>query len=187
VDSIQISTYMAVGSICMGRVLECSVAGPHVAMLGDKQHLTATDALDGTGWPRSAPSQRGSGTPRVGPSNSAPPRRWRRGRGIQLGRDPTRRRVQLIAAGSPLAVVLIAAVALLVTTSRSAVQHVVDRVLFGHWHNPHAVVSGIGRHMAAASEPAEALQRLVDLLRGVLRLPYVAFHTADDTLVAHSG
>ena len=95
--------------------------------------------------------------------------------------------VQLIAADSPLAVVLIAAVALLAATSRNAVQRVVDRVLFGHRHNPHAVVSSVGRHTAAASEPAEALQRLVDSLRKVLRLPYVAFHGADDGLVAHSG
>jgi signal transduction histidine kinase len=95
--------------------------------------------------------------------------------------------VQLIAAGSPLAVVLIAAVALLAATSRSAVQRVVDRVLFGHRHNPHAVVSRVGRHTASASEPAEALQRLVDSLREVLRLPYVAFHGADDGLVASSG
>ena len=56
--------------------------------------------------------------------------------------------VQLIAAGSPLAVVLIAAVALLAATTRSAVQRVVDRALFGHRHNPHAVVSSVGRHMA---------------------------------------
>jgi signal transduction histidine kinase len=76
--------------------------------------------------------------------------------------------VQLIAADSPLAVVLIAAVALLAATTRSAVQRVVDRVLFGHRHNPHAVVSRVGRHT-------------------VLRLPYVAFHGADDGLVAHSG
>jgi signal transduction histidine kinase len=95
--------------------------------------------------------------------------------------------VQFIAAGSPLAVVLIAAVALLAATTRSAVQRVVDRVLFGHRHNPHAVVSRVGRHTAAASEPAEALQRLVDSLREVLRLPYVAFHAADDALVADSG
>jgi signal transduction histidine kinase len=95
--------------------------------------------------------------------------------------------VQFIAAGSPLAVVLIAAVALLAATTRSAVQRVVDRVLFGHRHNPHAVVSRVGRHMASASEPAEALQRLVDSLREVLRLPYVAFHAADDALVADSG
>jgi signal transduction histidine kinase len=95
--------------------------------------------------------------------------------------------VQLIAAGSPLAVVLIAVVALLAATTRRAVQRVVDRVLFGHRYNPHAVVSSVGRHMASASEPADALQRLVDSLRDVLRLPYVAFHAADDTLVAGSG
>jgi signal transduction histidine kinase len=95
--------------------------------------------------------------------------------------------VQLLAAGSPLAVVLIAAVALLAATTRSAVQRVVDRALFGHRHNPHAVVSSVGRQMASASEPADALQRLVDSLREILRLPYVAFHAADDALVVGSG
>jgi signal transduction histidine kinase len=95
--------------------------------------------------------------------------------------------VQVIAAGSPLAVVLIAAVALLAATSRSAVQRLVDRFLFGHRYNPHAVVSSVGRHMASASEPAEALERLVDALREVLRLPYVAFHAVDDALAARSG
>lgn len=87
-------------------------------------------------------------------------------------------------AGSPLAAAIVAAVALLAAAGRSSVQRLVDRVLFGHRHDPYAVIAKVGMHIAPAAEPIDALQRLVDALREALRLPYVAF---DGAVTVSSG
>jgi signal transduction histidine kinase len=89
-----------------------------------------------------------------------------------------------IAPSSTLGVVLVAVVAVVAASGRSIVQAGVDRWLFGHRRDPYAVVARVGRHVAPASEPQEALQRLVDALRDALRLPYVAF---DGALTVTSG
>jgi len=83
-----------------------------------------------------------------------------------------------VAPSSTLGVVLVAVVAVVAASGRSIVQAGVDRWLFGHRRDPYAVVARVGRHVAPASEPQEALQRLVDALRDALRLPYVAFDGA---------
>ncbi len=83
--------------------------------------------------------------------------------------------VQLLAPGSRWGILLVAAAALVAAVARDRVQLVVDRTLFGHRHNAYAVVSQVGRGVAAASQPVEALQRLVEGLRDALRLPYAAF------------
>ncbi|UGQ14545.1 histidine kinase [Yinghuangia sp. ASG 101] len=80
-----------------------------------------------------------------------------------------------IAPTSTAGVVAVAVVALIAAVGRDAMQKAVDRWLFGHRHDPYAVVARVGRHVAPASEPVEALQRLVDALRRALRLPYAAF------------
>ncbi|MCF2530047.1 sensor histidine kinase [Yinghuangia soli] len=82
-----------------------------------------------------------------------------------------------IAPTSTMRVAAVAVVALLAAYGRGVVQKLVDRWLFGHRHDPYAVVARVGRHVAPASEPVEALQRLVDALRRALRLPYVAFRS----------
>ena len=89
-----------------------------------------------------------------------------------------------VAPSSTLGVVLVAIVAVVAASGRSVVQAGVDRWLFGHRRDPYAVVARVGRHVAPASEPQEALQRLVDALRDALRLPYVAF---DGVLTVTSG
>ena len=81
-----------------------------------------------------------------------------------------------MAPGSPGGVLAVAGVALLAASGRGAVQAAVDRWLFGHRHDPYAVLARVGRHVAPASEPVDALQRLVEALARALRLPYVAFH-----------
>lgn len=91
--------------------------------------------------------------------------------------------IQLVAPGSRWGVLVVAASALLAAAARDRVQQGVDRMLFGHRHNPYAVVAKVGRDVAAASQPIDALQRLVDGLRSALRLPYVAF-TGQDISVA---
>jgi signal transduction histidine kinase len=83
--------------------------------------------------------------------------------------------IQAIAPGSRWGFALVAAAALLAAAARDRVQAMVDRLLYGHRHNPYAVITRVGRRVAAASEPVEALGRLVDGLREALRLPYVAF------------
>jgi signal transduction histidine kinase len=86
---------------------------------------------------------------------------------------------QAVAPGSTWGVLLVAGAALLAAAARDRVQAVVDRLLFGHRHNAYAVVAHVGRDVAAASQPVDALQRLVDGLRSALRLPYVAFTGQD--------
>lgn len=95
--------------------------------------------------------------------------------------------VQVVAPGSAWGVALVAAAALGAAAARDRVQALVDRWLFGHRYNPYAVVSHVGRHVAAATEPIEALQGLVDGLRDALRLPYVAFIGADVSVVSGSA
>jgi signal transduction histidine kinase len=87
--------------------------------------------------------------------------------------------VQAVAPGSHWGVLLVALSALAAAAGRDRVQELVDRWLFGHRHNPYAVVSRVGRRVADASQPVEALQQLVDGLRDALRLPSVAFTNAD--------
>jgi signal transduction histidine kinase len=84
-----------------------------------------------------------------------------------------------VAPGSRWGVVLVAVAALAAAAGRDRVQALVDRTLFGHRHNPYAVLAHVGRRVAAASQPVDALQRLVDGLRDALRLPYAAFTGAD--------
>ena len=80
-----------------------------------------------------------------------------------------------VAPGSGWGVVLVALAALAAAAGRDRVQALVDRTLFGHRHNPYAVMAHVGRRVADASQPVDALQQLVDALRDALRLPYAAF------------
>ncbi|MGC0372724.1 sensor histidine kinase [Streptomyces sp. SAI-229] len=92
---------------------------------------------------------------------------------------------RLIAPGSLAGTCLLAFTALIAANGRGAVQAVVDRTLFGHRHDPYAVVAHVGRRVAPAGEPAEAMQHLVDALRSALRLPYAAFESP--SVAAASG
>ncbi|CAL9445723.1 hypothetical protein SUDANB60_02322 [Streptomyces sp. enrichment culture] len=92
---------------------------------------------------------------------------------------------RLIAPGSLTGTCLLAFTALVAANGRGAVQAAVDRTLFGHRHDPYAVVAHVGRRIAPAGEPAEAMQHLVDALRSALRLPYAAFESP--TVAADSG
>jgi signal transduction histidine kinase len=87
------------------------------------------------------------------------------------------------APGSRWGVLLVAVAALAAAAARDRVQELVDRWLFGHRYNPYAVVAQVARGVAAAGQPVEALQRLVEELREALRLPYAAF-TGEGVAVA---
>lgn len=82
---------------------------------------------------------------------------------------------QAVAPGSRLGVLLVAVLALLAAVGRDRLQRFVDRRLFGHRHDPYAVVSHVGRGVAGASDPDAALRALVEGVRESLRLPYAAF------------
>jgi signal transduction histidine kinase len=92
--------------------------------------------------------------------------------------------VEAVAPGSRWGVLLVAIAALAAAAARNLVQDVVDRRLFGHRHNAYAVVTDVGRRVAAASQPVDALQRLVEGLRESLRLPYVAYVSDELTLAS---
>lgn len=83
--------------------------------------------------------------------------------------------------------VAVALAALGAASLRSVVQRTVDRWLFGHRGDPYAVVARVGRHIAPASEPVEALGLLVEALQRALRLPYVAFADTDGRVLASAG
>ena len=68
--------------------------------------------------------------------------------------------VDAFAPGSRWGVLVVAGAALAAAAARDRVQEIVDRRLFGHRHNPYAVVAHVGRGVAAASQPVEGLQRL---------------------------
>lgn len=81
-----------------------------------------------------------------------------------------------------------AAVALAAAALRSSVQRAVDRWLFGARRDPYTVVDMVGAEVAAATDPALAVERLVDVLRRSLRLPFAAVEPiAADLPVASSG
>lgn len=83
------------------------------------------------------------------------------------------------APGSVWGGVAVAVAALVAAAARDRVQALVDRTLFGHRHDAYAVVAHIGRRVAVASQPVDALQHLVDGLRDALRLPWAAFVGGD--------
>lgn len=92
-----------------------------------------------------------------------------------------------VAPGSRWGVLLVAVAAIAAASARDRVQDVVDRWLFGHRHNAYAVVSRVGRGVAAASRPVDALQLLVEGLREALRMPYAAFTSTDGAVSVASG
>lgn len=94
---------------------------------------------------------------------------------------------QVTAPGSHWGVAVVAATALAAAAGRDRVQAWVDRTLFGHRHNAYAVVAHVGRRVAAASQPVDALQHLVDGLRDALRLPYAAFTGTRTDISVTSG
>lgn len=83
--------------------------------------------------------------------------------------------------------VVVALAALGAASLRSVVQRAVDRWLFGQRGDPYAVVARVGRHIAPASEPIEALGLLVEALHHALRLPYVAFADTGGRVMASVG
>ena len=87
-----------------------------------------------------------------------------------------------LAPGRRIAYAVVAVVALIAAAARDQIQRVVDRVLFGHRHDPGAVLSRIRRRLDLATGPLDAAAQLADGLRAGLQLPYVRVESADERL-----
>jgi signal transduction histidine kinase len=70
---------------------------------------------------------------------------------------------------------------------RTAVQHAVSRVLFGDRDDPYAVLSGLGRRLAAAPRPGGALDGVTELICQTLRVPAASLVSKNGTVVAVTG
>jgi two-component system, NarL family, sensor kinase len=62
---------------------------------------------------------------------------------------------------------------------RLRAQRVVDRFVYGRRKEPYAVLSGLGRQLAAAAPPEEVLRTLVEQVGTTLKLGYVAARHGD--------
>lgn len=85
---------------------------------------------------------------------------------------------------------LTALVAVAFAPARLRVQRMVDRLMYGRRDDPYAVLVEVGRGIQASSNPADALQRLVEAVASALRLPHVAVRLGEDAtaeLVAAAG
>ena len=72
------------------------------------------------------------------------------------------------------AVVAAVVISLGLAPARTAVQHAVDRALYGRRRDPYEALTGLGRQLSTAIAPGDLLPTLVSTIAGALRLPYVA-------------
>ncbi|GAA1765415.1 histidine kinase [Luedemannella helvata] len=89
-------------------------------------------------------------------------------------------------AGSlPVAALAAVVVAIGFAPVRSAVQRLVNRLMYGERGDPYEVLTRLGRTLAAARAPGELLAAVADTLAETLRLRYVRVETADGDAYAH--
>jgi two-component system, NarL family, sensor kinase len=72
------------------------------------------------------------------------------------------------------AVVAAVVISLGLAPARTAVQHAVDRLLYGRRRDPYEALTGLGRQLSTAIAPDDLLPTMVSTIAGALRLPYVA-------------
>ncbi|MFI7041853.1 histidine kinase [Microbispora rosea] len=78
-------------------------------------------------------------------------------------------------------------VALAFAPLRTLVQRAVSRVLFGDRDDPYAVLSGLGRRLAAARRPGGALDGVTELVCVTMRVPAASLIGRNGTVVAATG
>ncbi|MFI7627389.1 sensor histidine kinase [Microbispora rosea] len=78
-------------------------------------------------------------------------------------------------------------VALAFAPLRTVVQRAVSRVLFGDRDDPYAVLSGLGRRLAAARRPGGALDGVTELVCETMRVPAASLVGRNGTVVAATG
>ncbi|HTJ37742.1 MAG TPA: GAF domain-containing sensor histidine kinase [Dactylosporangium sp.] len=72
------------------------------------------------------------------------------------------------------AVVAAVVISLGLAPARTAVQHAVDRLLYGRRRDPYEALTGLGRQLSTAIAADDLLPTMVSTIAGALRLPYVA-------------
>lgn len=83
--------------------------------------------------------------------------------------------------GTTESVVAVGAVALVFAPARAGLQRVVGRWVYGDRATPSRALGEVTQLLAAAAEPARALQATTDRLREALRVPWVEVRTSDGT------
>ncbi|MEW9528498.1 sensor histidine kinase [Microbispora sp. NPDC049125] len=78
-------------------------------------------------------------------------------------------------------------VALAFAPLRTVVQRAVSRVLFGDRDDPYAVLSGLGRRLAAARRPGGALDGVTELVCETMRVPAASLISRNGTVVSATG
>ena len=91
---------------------------------------------------------------------------------------------QQLGSGTPTSVVATGVVAALVLPMRTALQHVVDRSMYGDRGDPYAALSRLTARLQGAAAPGESLRAVAEAIAASLRLPYVAVETSSGVLVS---
>ena len=76
------------------------------------------------------------------------------------------------------------AVAVLFQPLRERLQRGVNRLLYGQRDEPYAVLSDLGRRLAATADPTAMLPAVVETIARALKVPYVAIETAESAPAA---
>lgn len=94
----------------------------------------------------------------------------------------------LLRTGDELVVSLVATgvIAVLFQPLRERVQRAIDRLLYGHRHEPYAVLSGLGRRLEATLASDALIEAVVATVRESLKLSYaaIALRIGEETTVA---
>lgn len=94
----------------------------------------------------------------------------------------------LFRAGEELVISLVATglIAVLFQPLRERLQRGIDRLLYGHRHEPYAVLSGLGRRLEATPASDALIGTVVSTLRESLKLSYaaIALRIGEDTAIA---
>ncbi|GIH18934.1 sensor histidine kinase [Rugosimonospora africana] len=78
------------------------------------------------------------------------------------------------------AVVAAVVISLGLAPTRGAVQHAVDRLLYGRRRDPYEALTGLARQLSTAIAPDDVLPTMVSTIAGALRLPHVAITLAGE-------
>jgi signal transduction histidine kinase len=80
-------------------------------------------------------------------------------------------------------------IAVLFQPLRERLQRAIDRLLYGHRHEPYAVLSGLGRRLEATPASDELIEAVVGTVRESLKLSYaaIALRIGEDTTIAASS
>ena len=70
---------------------------------------------------------------------------------------------------------------------REALQRGINRLTYGAWHEPHALVRGLNTRLEQAASPDRALADVLVAVRNDLRLDFLAVRTPEGAVLAEAG